>query len=70
LIDFNISQIVKDDTFTMFTYAGTEKFMAPEMLQNQKFNEKIDVWGAGCILSFLLMKKMPDNGSKGGFDSP
>jgi len=54
----------------MFTYAGTEKFMAPEMLQNQKFNEKIDVWGAGCILSFLLMKKMPDNGSKGGFDSP
>lgn len=44
--------------------------MAPEMLQNQKFNEKIDVWGAGCILCFLLLDRLPNNGSKGGFDSP
>ena len=32
IIDFNISQIVKDDSFTMFSCTGTEKFMAPEML--------------------------------------
>ena len=62
LIDFNVSQTVKDDTFAMFSHTGTEAFMAPEMLENKQFNEKIDIWGAGCILCFLLTGKMPANG--------
>lgn len=36
--------------------------MAPEMLENKTFNEKIDIWGAGCILSFLLTGRLPANG--------
>ena len=37
--------------------------MAPEMIKNQKFDEKIDIWGAGVILCFMLTGKIPDNGS-------
>ena len=32
------------------------------MLANKCFNEKIDEWGAGIILCFMLTGKMPDNG--------
>jgi serine/threonine protein kinase len=64
LIDYNISQKVKDSTFQMFSNLGTLKFMAPEMVKNQKFNEKIDLWGAGCIACFIMTGKLPENGSK------
>jgi hypothetical protein len=36
--------------------------MAPEMVANKAFNEKVDEWGAGCILCYLLTQKMPSNG--------
>ena len=63
LIDYNISQKVKDTSFQMFSAQGTLQFMAPEMVRNQKFNEKIDVWGAGCIACFLMTGRIPENGS-------
>lgn len=47
----------------MFSAQGTLQFMAPEMVKNQKFNEKIDMWGAGIILCFILTGKTPKNGS-------
>ena len=62
LIDFNVSQQVKDGNQSMLSQTGTQAFKAPEMLANKYFNEKIDEWGAGCILCFMLTGKMPDNG--------
>ena len=68
LIDFNISQKVQDASFNMFSKTGTELFMAPEMLSEGHFNEKIDEWGVGCILLFLLIGKIPRNGSQQQMD--
>jgi len=64
LIDFNISQKAQDSSFNMISKTGTELFMAPEMISKGNFNEKIDVWGAGCILCYMLIGKLPMNGSK------
>ena len=47
---------------SMMTNTGTQAFMAPEMVLKKDFNEKVDEWGAGCILCFLLTGKMPTNG--------
>jgi serine/threonine protein kinase len=63
LIDFNVSQKVKDDRFQMISQAGTELFMAPEMRKNNGFNEKVDEWGVGVIMCFLLTGIIPSNGA-------
>jgi len=39
----------------MKSYAGTEVYMAPEIILREKeYNEKVDVWSAGIILLELL----------------
>ena len=38
--------------------------MAPEMQQNKSYDEKIDIWGVGLIMSLLCLGKIPRNGSK------
>lgn len=48
----------------MITVKGTKTFMAPELIQNRNFNEKIDIWSVGCIFYYLLKGKIPDNGAK------
>jgi serine/threonine protein kinase len=47
----------------MFTVMGTKLFMAPELIKEKSFNEKIDIWAAGCVLCFMLIGKLPQNGS-------
>ena len=33
---------------------GTINYMAPEMIQNEKYNNKVDIWALGCIIYELL----------------
>lgn len=32
------------------TVLGTPLYMAPELVKEQKYNEKVDVWSLGCIV--------------------
>jgi len=56
--DFNVANLIDSedmDTFTHFTtYAGTQKYMSPEMLARQKYCFKTDVYSAGCTLFELI----------------
>ena len=36
------------------TFTGTLLYMAPEELNNQKYNNKVDIWALGCIIYELL----------------
>jgi len=38
----------------MLTHTGTEAFSAPEMFNKTMYNEKIDLWSAGCVLYTML----------------
>jgi calcium/calmodulin-dependent protein kinase I len=38
----------------MLTHTGTESFKAPEMFKYAFYNEKIDLWSAGCVLYTML----------------
>jgi serine/threonine protein kinase len=38
-------------------------YSAPELiLESQVFSHKVDVWGLGCCLYYLVMKKDPFDG--------
>lgn len=60
LIDFNVAKRFIDiDTgnpLRMMTNTGTAKYMAPEMLSGwmSYYDERIDLWSAGCVLYYLL----------------
>jgi serine/threonine protein kinase len=41
---------------------GTPLYMAPELVQHQKYSEKVDVWSMGCITYQLLSGKTPFDG--------
>jgi len=33
------------------------------MVNDKKFNEKIDIWGAGTVMCHMLIGKIPENGN-------
>lgn len=41
---------------------GTKIFNAPELIQGRDFDERIDIWGVGCLVCLMLTGKIPTNG--------
>ena len=58
--DFGIAREFNDDSdFNATTYAGTHKYMSPEILDNYGINNleydyKTDCWSIGCTLYELI----------------
>lgn len=48
----------------MTVVCGTTDYMAPEMLKELKYNEKIDVWALGIIMHELLVGDVPYDSEK------
>lgn len=60
IMDFNISKLnTNKGDFVMMTHTGTECFSAPEMFNQMQYNEKIDMWSAGCVLYYMLSGYYP-----------
>ena len=47
--DFGISKIL-DGTNYAQTFAGTYNYMAPEIINYNKYSKKVDIWSLGCII--------------------
>lgn len=67
--DFGLSRISSADTNNqkmqacMTSGAGTYHWMAPEVLDGQKYDEKVDVYSYGICLFELLARRIPYDGS-------
>ena len=57
LCDFGWSVKLKNDKRT--TFCGTVEYMAPEIIQKQKYDETIDVWSLGVLLYELVHSYSP-----------
>ena len=52
--DFGISKLMSAEEQSTTRGPGTQKFMAPEILKEEKYNEKADVYSFGVVLYFIL----------------
>jgi serine/threonine protein kinase len=59
IIDFNVARSFPNKEFRMFTRVGLEQWNAPEALTGSSYNEKVDEWGVGCIIYFLITGEEP-----------
>ena len=46
----------------MKTVAGTPYYMAPEVLDERAYNDKIDIWSLGVILYVFMSGYLPFQG--------
>ena len=58
LCDFGFAREFKDLLLTD-TICGSPLYMGSELLQNQKYNIKSDIWSLGIIMYEIVMKNHP-----------
>lgn len=58
IADFGLSRVFSNENKTMTSIVGTTFYMAPEVLKGN-YDEKCDVWSAGCILYIMLCGRPP-----------
>ncbi|KAG0496402.1 hypothetical protein HPP92_001093 [Vanilla planifolia] len=61
IADFGFSRIVQPGEYTDFV-CGSPLYMAPEVMQFQKYDYKVDMWSVGAILFELLNGYPPFSG--------
>eukprot|EP00347_Sterkiella_histriomuscorum_P012471 403368448 len=59
LADFGLSRIMGDQSVFAYTHVGTPYYMSPEQISEQKYNEKSDIWSAGCVIYELASLRAP-----------
>ena len=59
LSDYGVSNHLCSLTQKFTTHAGTQLIMAPEILNDEKYDNKCDLWSLGVIIYQLYTKKFP-----------
>lgn len=45
------------------TQCGTPLYMPPEIIKNEEYDTKVDIWSVGCLVFEMMSGKMPFSGS-------
>jgi NIMA (never in mitosis gene a)-related kinase len=61
--DFGIAKCLKHTLDKANTVVGTPYYLSPEIIQNQPYSFKSDVWSLGVLLYEMCCLKMPFDGS-------
>ncbi|CCW61901.1 unnamed protein product [Phytomonas sp. EM1] len=61
LADFGFARSMSFNTIVLTSVKGTPLYMAPELIQEQPYDHKADLWSLGCILYELYYGKPPFN---------
>ncbi|VFQ92819.1 unnamed protein product [Cuscuta campestris] len=62
ICDFGLSRMVTDASMRDSTSAGTPEWMAPELIRNEPFSEKCDIFSLGVIMWELCTLNRPWEG--------
>ncbi|KAH0787351.1 AGC family protein kinase [Histomonas meleagridis] len=57
--DFGFARALSCTTLVLTSIKGTPLYMAPELVQEQPYDEKVDIWSLGVILYELYYGKPP-----------
>ena len=67
--DFGVAKQLKNGTIHANTKIGTLEYMAPEILRNEKYSNKVDIYALGCIIYELCTLNFYfDNKTEGKID--
>jgi len=59
LCDFGLARMKSELMTGAMQYAGTPQYMAPELLQQKKYTEKVDVWAFGTLVWETMAEDVP-----------
>ncbi|OHT08166.1 AGC family protein kinase [Tritrichomonas foetus] len=59
ICDFGFARALSQTTLVLTSIKGTPLYMAPELVQEQPYDEKVDIWALGVILYELYHGKPP-----------
>ncbi|KAK8899914.1 serine/threonine protein kinase [Tritrichomonas musculus] len=59
ICDFGFARALSNTTLFLRSIKGTPLYMAPELVQERPYDEKIDIWSLGVILYELYYGKAP-----------
>lgn len=62
ICDFGLSRILTTKPIKVSSSAGTPEWMAPELIRNEPFTEKCDIFSLGVIIWELCTLKRPWDG--------
>lgn len=57
--DFGMARILHHNFSLAHTFVGTPYYMSPELLKEQSYDEKSDLWSLGCLLYELCALEPP-----------
>jgi NIMA (never in mitosis gene a)-related kinase len=57
--DLGLGRYMSDETFKAFSKVGTPLYMSPEVIRNDGYDFKSDVWSLGCVIYELVTFKSP-----------
>jgi len=65
LVDYGVSKKLLTLSAQYYTArVGTISYMAPEVLSEEKYNNKCDLWSLGIIIYILYFQEVPYRGDK------
>ncbi|GJD08369.1 Calcium/calmodulin-dependent protein kinase type 1 [Galdieria sulphuraria] len=59
LVDFGLANIMASENVAFYTLCGSPSYIAPEILFQQAYTSKVDVWSLGIIIHILLSGHAP-----------
>jgi NIMA (never in mitosis gene a)-related kinase len=57
--DFGLSRVMGDESIFAYTHVGTPYYMSPEQINEQRYNEKSDIWSLGCVIYEIAALRAP-----------
>jgi NIMA (never in mitosis gene a)-related kinase 10 len=59
ITDFGLAKLKESDCSKMLSVVGTMFYSCPEIIKNEPYNEKADIWALGCVLYELCCLEPP-----------
>lgn len=59
LIDFGFAKGTKQDKKDLDDFVGTPYYIAPEIINNDKYGAKVDIWSLGVLTYFIICGEFP-----------